>query len=372
MSKLFAAASFQWTFRRLHVPEVASKSISTEMLKIEQVVVGSEGKTIPKEIKKEIVVGPVQSYHHESLQCFQCFITFCNSKAKERHMRKSHRELYKMQLQETDTIFTCYQCDKSFSSSELLSEHQATHSTEEKPFRCGYCQKNFLTYAEVNKHRRADCIERRFPCEQCGALFPSPARVRHHRITVHPQSSMACGTNTYKCCKCRRSFQTEEELLKHQEKYAENVKCGLIPLVKKRGRKPKNAAHEEIIECKKIKVEEDSEEGYGDFAPEECPSTLQTELKIPCPEDYCDLVFSSVTALRAHKRREHGPPPGEPHTCTECDESYAQLEQLQAHMSKAHCSEYTCPTCQEGFLTEGDLKIHQDTHTGGEEVAEKR
>jgi len=37
---------------------------------------------------------------HESLQCFQCFITFCNSKAKERHMKKSHREEYKQQLQQ--------------------------------------------------------------------------------------------------------------------------------------------------------------------------------------------------------------------------------------------------------------------------------
>jgi len=37
---------------------------------------------------------------HENLQCFQCFITFCSAKAKERHMKKSHREEYKQQLQQ--------------------------------------------------------------------------------------------------------------------------------------------------------------------------------------------------------------------------------------------------------------------------------
>lgn len=342
------------------------------MLKIEQVVVGSEAKNTQKEIKKEIVVGPVQSYQHENLQCFLCFITFCNSKAKERHMRKSHRELYKMQLEETDTVFTCYQCDKSFASSELLSQHQATHSTEEKPFRCTYCQKHFLTYTEVNQHRRHDCIERRFPCQDCGALFPSPARVRHHRITMHSQGSSGPGNvNTHKCCKCRRSFQTEEELLQHQEKYAYNVKCGLIVPVKKRGRKPKSTAQGGIVDSKKIKLE--SEEEYNDSPTEGCPSEKQqTEPKIPCPEADCDLLFSSVTALRAHKRGEHGPSSHKPHTCTECDESYARPEQLQAHMSEAHCSEYTCPACGESCVSEGDLKIHQDTHTEGEEVAEKR
>lgn len=225
---------------------------------------------------------------------------------------------------------------------------------------------------QVNQHRRQECIERRFPCQDCGSLFPSPARVRHHRITMHSQSSVVPGnTNTHKCCKCRRSFQTEDELLQHQEKYAYNVKCGIITPAKKRGRKPKNTAQGGIVDGKKIKTE--SEEGFDDSPSEGCPSDKQqTQLQIPCPEEDCDLVFSSVTALRAHKRAEHGPSSNKPHTCTQCDESYARPEQLQAHMSKTHCSEYTCPTSGEGCVSQGDIKIHQDTHTEGEEAAEKR
>lgn len=42
---------------------------------------------------------------HENLQCFQCFITFCSAKAKERHMKKSHREEYKQQLQQVIFFF---------------------------------------------------------------------------------------------------------------------------------------------------------------------------------------------------------------------------------------------------------------------------
>ncbi|XP_042362770.1 zinc finger protein 34-like [Plectropomus leopardus] len=339
-----------------------------EMMKIEQVVVGSERRSTTAEIKTEPGVAPLQPYQHESLQCFQCFITFCNSKAKERHMRKSHREQYTQQLQQNDTLFICYKCDKSFSFSDELSQHQASHSTEEKPFHCLYCRKNFFTFTELNKHRRHECVERRCPCRDCGALFPSPSRLRRHRISAHPQRPIVAeDVNTYQCCKCSRGFQTEEELLEHQEKFANAVNCDVKPQGKKRGRKPKHAAQ---VENKKIKQEEDAGE-YNDSKAN--PSDKQErELQIPCSEADCDLIFPSVAALRAHKREKHGPSAHKGHACTECEESYGRLEQLKEHMAKVHSSGYLCPTCGKCFARESTLKSHQNTHTEGEEAAEKR
>ncbi|TNN63792.1 Zinc finger protein 12 [Liparis tanakae] len=369
-----------------------------ERVKIEEVIVGNDKRAASAEIKPESVVAPLQPYQHESLQCFQCFITFCNSKAKERHMRKSHRDQYKQHLQQTDTVFTCYKCDKSFSFSEELSQHQATHSTEEKPFLCAYCQKNFFTFTELNKHRRHECVERRCPCRDCGTLFPSPSRLRNHRLAAHPQrSSVADDINTYQCCKCTHSFKTEEELLQHQETFASDINCGVKPQGKKRGRKPKNAAQGGTVESKKVKEEdEDEEEDYNDSTMEDCPANeLQPELKIPCSEANCDLIFSSLEAIRAHKRDAHGPFPHNPHTCTECDESYAEPEQLTAHVARDHHPGSTCPISEEGFeqdstleihpiseegfeqdstleIHQSTLEIHQNTHTEGEVAAEMR
>ena len=144
---------------------------------------------------------------HENLQCFQCFITFCSAKAKERHMKKSHREEYKQQLQQVNnafysfffpsdiltwesheyreefivdalyscirkksllvdsivwdklvlltsfqgnTLFTCYVCDRTFLSSEELTQHQPTHSKDDKPFKCVHCKESFKTFSEVS------------------------------------------------------------------------------------------------------------------------------------------------------------------------------------------------------------------------------
>ncbi|KAM8841514.1 uncharacterized protein AB9W97_001786 isoform 1-T1 [Spinachia spinachia] len=344
---------------------------SMEMMKIEKVIVGKDRRPTTEEIKSEPVVAPLQSYQHESLQCFQCFITFCNSKAKERHMRKSHRDQYKQHLQQTDTVFTCYKCDKSFSYSEELSQHQASHSTEEKPFLCAFCQKNFFTFTELNKHRRHECIERRCPCRDCGALFPSPSRLRNHRLAVHPQNPMvADDINTYQCCKCSYSFKTEEELLQHQEKFANEINCGVKPQGKKRGRKPKSAAQGGMVESKKIKQEE--EVGYDDSTTEGCPSSeLELELNIPCSDANCDLILPSVPSLRSHKKEVHGSTLGNAPACTECDESYAQTEQLKAHTASDHHSGYTCPICEKSFAEESALKIHQNTHTGEEVAVEK-
>uniref|UniRef100_A0A3B4XUF4 Oocyte zinc finger protein XlCOF6-like n=1 Tax=Seriola lalandi dorsalis TaxID=1841481 RepID=A0A3B4XUF4_SERLL len=357
-------------------------SISMEMLKIEQVIVGSEMRSTSAEIKSEPVVTPLNLSspcdpdQHESLQCFQCFITFSDTKAKERHMRKSHRDQYKKQLQQTDTVFTCYKCDKCFSASEDLSEHQASHSTEEKPFRCPYCRKSFFTFTELNKHRRHECIERRCPCRDCGALFPSPSRLRSHRIAVHPQRPVvADDINTYQCCKCGSGFQTEEELLQHQERFASDINCEIKLQGKKRGRKPKYESQGGIVDCKKIKHEAEAGgcKGYDDSLTEGCPSNeLQPELKIPCPEANCDLIFPSVATLRAHKKEAHGLPPRKVHACTDCNESYARPDQLRAHMARAHRSGYTCPTCGKSFARESVLKVHQNTHTEGENVAENR
>lgn len=332
-----------------------------EMLKMEQVV-GNETDTVSDSL---------EIYKLENLQCFECFITFSDPKAKERHMRKTHGELYKQHLQLSDTKFSCYKCEKYFSTSGELSEHTASHKNDEKSFQCPYCGETFYTFTEVTKHRRWDCDKRHCPCKDCGALFPNPSRLHYHRMKMHTQRpEVADEDTTHKCWKCNRTFQTEEDLLEHQEKFADSTNCEFRPSGKKRGRKPKNEASGELID-KKVKIEEDTGE-YSNAMADEClVKEEKVELEIPCPEADCDLVFPSVDALRAHKREQHGRSSRKTHACQECDESYAQLEQLTLHIAKAHCSvEYACPTCGDSFSEEKVLIDHLSSHCKKEEPAQ--
>lgn len=132
-----------------------------------------------------------------------------------------------------------------------------------------------------------------------------------------------------------------------------------------------------MVDSKQIKQEEGEAEctGLNDSATQAfTPNEPQSELKIPCPEADCDLVFPSVTALRAHKRDGHGHPLPSDKTQahTECDEIAALPKQFQESTAQAHLSGYNCPTCGESFAQESDLYVHEKTHTEGEEVAGNR
>ncbi|KAG9355377.1 hypothetical protein JZ751_000215, partial [Albula glossodonta] len=389
-------------------------SVELGLMEVEQVVVG-EGIETPVDLASDSTGDPYkppaptikQSYQHDNLQCFQCFITFCNSKAKERHMKKSHREEYKQQLQQTDTLFTCYVCDRTFPSSEELTEHQATHSKEDKPFKCPHCSESFRTFTEVTSHRRQVCPEKVYTCRECKETFKGVYPLRVHRATCHPQpperDSGDDESKTHRCGKCGRGFEAEAELLQHQENHAGDQYCNGNAPLKRRGRPPKVAdpANGEKKE-KQIKTEEgnqieaeapaaaakgqvkgrrgrppksaqkaDPVPGQADTEEKEEVGPVPQPRQHPCPE--CEASFPNVAQLRAHKKEKHGrpPPPRKAHACKECEESFAKPEQLEAHTTRVHgVGRHSCPTCGKSFSRENSLKAHQQTHTNTEEAAD--
>ncbi|XP_037532298.1 putative zinc finger protein 66 isoform X1 [Nematolebias whitei] len=393
--------------------------MDSEILNVEEIVMGGIPNPPPEAppekpaepCKPLVLNGPqapaVQSYQHENLQCFQCFITFCNAKAKERHMKKSHREEYKQQLQQGNTLFTCYVCDRSFPSSEELTQHQPMHSSDDKPFKCIHCKESFKTFSELTTHRRQVCPERQIVCKDCNAVFRSPGLLRTHRLTQHPRpdetaEQLEDPTKTHHCKKCGQGFEAESELLEHQEKYPEGQQCnGSASPIKKRGRPPKTedpaGGEKKGKKRKKDEVEETAkasstlepaeEKGKTvgakrgrppkatpkseteDVSAEDDPQGQAKEMKPkaeptpprqhPCPD--CDLVFPGLVQLRAHKKEKHTP--RKAHPCEECDESFARPEQLDAHMLRAHAvGRFACPTCGKSFSRERTLSAHQKSH----------
>ncbi|KAM3614328.1 uncharacterized protein V6R79_012807 [Siganus canaliculatus] len=431
-------ASTRYDGKSLRLLETISWTrMDSEILNIEEIVMGRGLPDPPPEVPPEkpaepykpITLNgppapPVQSYQHENLQCFQCFITFCSAKAKERHMKKSHREEYKQQLQQGNTLFTCYVCDRTFPSSEELTQHQPTHSKDDKPFKCVHCKESFKTFSELTAHRRQVCPERQLVCKDCNETFRSAGLLRAHRLTQHPRPDVEIAeqpedsTKSHRCKKCGQGFETESELTVHQEKYPEGQQCnGSASSVKKRGR-PSKAEDQAAAEKKGKRKKKDEAE-----APEEAvkaSSTSEPAAASPpveekgktggakrgrpskatgaavaavkseaedkkTPEDdsqaqgkekkakaapavprqhpcpECDLAFPGLIQLRAHKKEKHTP--RKAHPCEECEESFARPEQLDAHMSRAHAvGRFACATCGKSFGRERTLKAHEKSH----------
>lgn len=364
-----------------------------------------------------IVNGPpastVTPYQHENLQCFQCFITFCSAKAKERHMKKSHREEYKQVLQQGNTLFTCYVCDRTFLSSEELTQHQPTHSKDDKPFKCVHCKESFKTFSELTVHRRQLCPERQFTCKDCNETFRSAAMLRTHRMAHHLRIEEIVqhedASKNPMCKKCGQSFESETDLIAHTEKH-KGQPCNGAASNKKRGRtaKAEDASAVDQIGKRKKKDGEESEEQETVPSTSESTGTAEEKGKsvvtkrgrppktstktdgdagedqtnekkpkaepapprqIPCTE--CDLTFPGLVQLRAHKKDKHTQKKA--HPCEECEESFVRSEQLDVHMSRVHAvGRFACSTCGKSFGRERSLKAHEKTHTEEENSSAKR
>ncbi|XP_024154287.1 zinc finger protein 135 isoform X3 [Oryzias melastigma] len=276
----------------------------------------------------------------ENLQCVQCFITFRDAKAKERHTRKYHGEQYKQHLQQTNTLFICYKCDRYFVHPEELSQHQQTHAADEKPFLCTYCQKPFSLFSEFSKHKRYECTLRGRFCRDCNTLFPGPSALRRHRKAVHSGHPDRAGGDTLQCSMSNRCFPTEEGLLP-QEEFAHFLSCDYS--VNDCDADPQDKSQSSERQCGISDEELNYEEIQQKGGPaerersEDSDGSASAELRIPCPAADCDCTFPSVEALRIHRKNHHGPP-----------------------LQKGLCSE--CPKCGKTFARQSALKTHQTFH----------
>lgn len=253
-------------------------------------------------------------------------------------------------------------------------------------------------------------------CKDCSETFRSPALLRTHRLAQHPRPEAEVDepddpTKTHRCGKCNRGFETESELIMHQENHAGDQHCnGSASPAKKRGRpfKAEDATVGEKKGKRRKKKEEGTEEAEtGNNAEEAAAAPAETKGKAaaagggrrgrpkaaageearedhseapaeekklkaapalpkqhPCPE--CELTFPALAQLRTHKREKHIP--RKAHPCEECEESFARPEQLEAHKNRAHIKgRYACPTCGKSFGRESNLKGHQQSSHPEEE-----
>ena len=90
--------------------------------------------------------------------------------------------------------FACPQCESSFPSEEVLTEHlQSLHQkpTGEKEFKCENCGKKFPVRQALQRHfeqhRKACRGEARFVCkaDSCGKRLKSKDALRRHQENVH-------------------------------------------------------------------------------------------------------------------------------------------------------------------------------------------
>ena len=184
-----------------------------------------------------------------------------------------------MQTHENGEGLICDMCEKSFTSTELLTVHQRVHENEERVncddcgkvlgknsirrhimvahsegdgYPCEVCGKSYKSIEYLNSHRRTH-DEERVDCEQCGKTVAQSSMKRH--LMTHNTS------NKFPCDVCGKVFKCVEYLNSHAknhvipaaERYVVCTECGMSVSKKNllRHMKRSHTKNEKTYKCDK-------------------------------------------------------------------------------------------------------------------------
>lgn len=247
--------------------------------------------------------------------CKICLATFQDENEVEIHY-KSRRI--------ADRKYRCCACQKTFRDNSQLSVHGRRH-TGEQPFECKECGKKFSINGNLTKHMRIHKGEKRFECAICKKKFMQHAHLQDHMEThaggsQHINQIKRCcfnklfiGERPHTCSLCDCSFKTQARLTKH------------------------------------LKRHEDDHQ------------TRKKKRYVQCP--ICMESIRKGQPFTLHLEKEHKDQ--NTFSCTECQESFKNVADLQSHYRTQHSNtRFICTFCNKMFTCSSYFRRHQNTHKG--------
>ena len=92
-----------------------------------------------------------------------------------------------------------------------MTSHKQTHINDMKCDKCGFRTKYQKTF---DRHINKECTSIMKECQQCGQLFKSDKRLKHHEASIHGIGHM--------CNVCGKNFENSESKDKHINNHHKN------------------------------------------------------------------------------------------------------------------------------------------------------
>ncbi|XP_055593110.1 zinc finger protein 3-like [Uranotaenia lowii] len=187
----------------------------------------------------------------EQYTCNKCGIV-----CRLEHNFRSHQERCNSQ-----SLFECHMCEKTFTTSQMLKYHLNIHNGD-RPFRCrkvdcdwsfhapsnrlqhericgkqqayecNICGRMCITSSNLEKHKASCRGSEGWPCEICSKIFPTKTRLEYH-MRIHT------GEKPNSCRKgCGASFRTPSNQYEHEKSCGKSAQlvcqlCGVQRKTKK-------------------------------------------------------------------------------------------------------------------------------------------
>ena len=244
-------------------------------------------------------------------KCLSCPMAFRSADGCEKH----NVALHAMKAR-TQHITKCSYCDTVFQRRANLTEHMAKSHLDELwntmhyVFRCHHCKQVCVTKYDLIRHLETEHAFKGMPgmCNVCGKEM-AVSQLEAHKTKFH-------APDQWQCSECSEGFASAVKLIKHSRTHNGNVST--VSLVVQS--KSNNDGKEATCECDE-----------------------QLDYTEPIPE----------------------------HSCSVCDENFAEHSELTCHLRVKHgiIPQWPCHLCGLTYETEADLKGHiADVHEGKKAV----
>jgi len=222
------------------------------------------------------------------------------------------------QIHTEENMYSCSECEKSFSLRNALSMHKNIHTDK---YKCTECDIRCRCSLDLVRHRRIHSGKKPFECSVCSKRFARAARLAVHSRTYHS------GKKPYKCPMCGEEYIRSCDLNGHIRVHHTGDKPYKCSLCSERfGDFSSLMSHQ------------------GDVHRVESPSCSESQNTLRCYKNIhsgkykcveCGECFGSSDSLATH-RRNHFEAAVMRYVCGQCSARFMQLGQLKRHLLESH------------------------------------